>query len=390
MRKILPIIVLSQFLCTTLWFAGNSIIGEIANELNLNADFLVQVTSAIQFGFIFGTLFFAIFTIADRFSPSLVFFVSSILAGIFNIGMSIESFDATELLALRFLTGFFLAGIYPVGMKIASDYFEAGLGKSLGFLVGALVLGTAFPHLLKTFISNFPWRYVIYITTALAWLGGLLIFLFVPNGPYRKKGQKIKLNAFLDGFKIPQFKAAAFGYFGHMWELYTFWAFVPLMLKTYTTKYPETALNIPFWSFSIIGMGTLACVLAGIFSQKMGTKKLASLALSVSGICCLVSPFFLENSSLLLFLIFLFVWGFSVVADSPLFSTLVAKSAPPESRGTSLTLVNSIGFSITIVSIQFLDYISKYINNQYLFTFLAIGPALGLRALFLEKKTSKL
>jgi MFS family permease len=390
MRKILPIIVLSQFLCTTLWFAGNSIIGEIANELNLNADFLVQVTSAIQFGFIFGTLFFAIFTIADRFSPSLVFFVSSILAGIFNIGMSIESFDATELLALRFLTGFFLAGIYPVGMKIASDYFEAGLGKSLGFLVGALVLGTAFPHLLKTFISNFPWRYVIYITTALAWLGGLLIFLFVPNGPYRKKGQKIKLNAFLDGFKIPQFKAAAFGYFGHMWELYTFWAFVPLMLKTYTTKYPETALNIPFWSFSIIGMGTIACVLAGIFSLKMGTKKLASLALGVSGICCLVSPFFLENSSLLLFLIFLFVWGFSVVADSPLFSTLVAKSAPPESRGTSLTLVNSIGFSITIVSIQFLDYISKYINNQYLFTFLAIGPALGLRALFLEKKTSKL
>jgi MFS family permease len=390
MRKILPIIVLSQFLCTTLWFAGNSIIGEIANELNLSADFLVQVTSAIQFGFIFGTLFFAIFTIADRFSPSLVFFVSSILAGIFNIGMSIESFNATELLALRFLTGFFLAGIYPVGMKIASDYFEAGLGKSLGFLVGALVLGTAFPHLLKTFISNFPWRYVIYVTTALAWLGGLLIFVFVPNGPFRKKGQKIKLNAFLDGFKIPQFKAAAFGYFGHMWELYTFWAFVPLMLKTYTTKYPETALNIPFWSFSIIGMGTLACVLAGIFSLKMGTKKLASLALGVSGICCLVSPFFLENSSLLLFLIFLFVWGFSVVADSPLFSTLVAQSAPPESRGTSLTLVNSIGFSITIVSIQFLDYISKYIDTQYLFSFLAIGPAVGLWALFLEKKTLKL
>jgi MFS family permease len=390
MRKILPIIVLSQFLCTTLWFAGNSIIGEIANELNLSADFLVQVTSAIQFGFIFGTLFFAIFTIADRFSPSLVFFVSSILAGIFNIGMSIESFNASELLALRFLTGFFLAGIYPVGMKIASDYFESGLGKSLGFLVGALVLGTAFPHLLKTFISNFPWRYVIYVTTALAWLGGLLIFVFVPNGPFRKKGQKIKLNAFLDGFKIPQFKAAAFGYFGHMWELYTFWAFVPLMLKTYTTKYPETALNIPFWSFSIIGMGTIACVLAGIFSLKMGTKKLASLALGVSGICCLVSPFFLENSSLLLFLIFLFVWGFSVVADSPLFSTLVAQSAPPESRGTSLTLVNSIGFSITIVSIQFLDYISKYIDTQYLFSFLAIGPAVGLWALFLEKKTLKL
>ena len=127
MKSILPLIVIAQFLCTSLWFAGNSIISDIARDLHLPDYFLAHLTSAIQFGFISGTLIFAVFTVADRFSPSVVFFCSSILAGLFNLGISIPGIDSTEVLLFRFLTGFFLAGIYPVGMKIASDYYQAGL-----------------------------------------------------------------------------------------------------------------------------------------------------------------------------------------------------------------------------------------------------------------------
>ena len=141
MRFVLPVIVVSQFLCTSLWFAGNSIISELAIDLNLSPNFLAHLTSAIQLGFISGTFIFAVFTISDRFSPSIVFFCSSILAGFFNLGISINAIEITQVFVFRFLTGFFLAGIYPVGMKIASDYYQRGLGKSLGFLVGALVLG---------------------------------------------------------------------------------------------------------------------------------------------------------------------------------------------------------------------------------------------------------
>lgn len=149
MKRILPIIVSAQFLCTSLWFAGNAINADMARELSLDQHFLAHLTSAIQFGFIIGTLVFAIFTISNRFSPSVVFFVSAILGGLFNLGICLHPISASQILLFRFLTGFFLAGIYPVGMKIASDYFQSGLSKSLGFLVGALVLGTAFPHLLK-------------------------------------------------------------------------------------------------------------------------------------------------------------------------------------------------------------------------------------------------
>lgn len=388
-KRILPVIVISQFLCTSLWFAGNAINNEMAHDLHLDASFLAHITSAIQFGFISGTLVFAVFTISDRFSPSKVFFVSSILAGLFNLGISIDGISATETLLFRFLTGFFLAGIYPVGMKIASDYFQAGLGKSLGFLVGALVIGTAFPHLLKNFITGFPWRYVLYATTTLSLLGGLSILLFVPDGPYRKFSQKLNVMAFIKGFNQPDFRAASFGYFGHMWELYTFWAFVPVMLTAYTLRYPQANINVPLLSFLIIASGGLACVASGILSQRHGAKRLATLALFLSCICCLASPLFLFAPSAILLFAFLFFWGLMVIADSPLFSTLVAQSAPQESRGTSLTIVNCIGFSITIVSIQFINALADNVSSQFIYMWLAIGPVMGLAALVINKRTKK-
>src|SRR6185295_5410880 len=209
MKRILPTIVVSQFCCTSLWFAGNAIIPDILKELHLNSSFLADLTSAVQFGFIVGTLVFALFTVSDRFSPSRVFVLCALIAALFNLAIAMKGIHSIEILVFRFLTGFFLAGIYPVGMKIASDHYQKGLGKSLGFLVGALVLGTAFPHLLKNSIAGFPWKYIVYATTALSLLGGLSILLFVPNGPYRKSGQRLNFTAFMKGFRLPDFRSVS-------------------------------------------------------------------------------------------------------------------------------------------------------------------------------------
>ena len=174
-KKILPIIVISQFFCTSLWFAGNGVMSSLVTTYKLPENALSLLTSAVQFGFITGTLTFALFTIADRFSPSKVFFISALLGALFNIGFILENQTLFSLISLRFFTGFFLAGIYPVGMKIATDYYQKGLGKSLGFLVGALVLGTALPHLLKDLFINLSWKIVLFTTSTLAVIGGLLI-----------------------------------------------------------------------------------------------------------------------------------------------------------------------------------------------------------------------
>src|SRR4051812_22195680 len=129
MKRILPTIVIAQFFCTSVWFAGNAIMGDIAKQLQLEPGYLAHLTSAVQLGFITGTLIFAILSIADRFSPVKVFFCCAMIAGVINLSAGINGITATTLLLCRFATGFFLAGIYPVGMKIASDHYQQGLGR---------------------------------------------------------------------------------------------------------------------------------------------------------------------------------------------------------------------------------------------------------------------
>ncbi|MEC7770836.1 MAG: MFS transporter [Bacteroidota bacterium] len=388
-KIILPIIVLSQFCCTSLWFAGNGVMPDLVSTFGLSNSAVGHLTSAVQFGFIIGTLVFAILSIADWFSPSKVFFTCALLGALFNLGVIWEGNGLASLLSFRFFTGFFLAGIYPVGMKIAADYFEKGLGKSLGFLVGALVVGTAFPHLLKNMTHAFPWKMVLVATTCLAVLGGTLMVSLVPDGPYRKPSQKIELSAFFKVFRNGSFRSAAFGYFGHMWELYTFWAFVPIMLTTYTLLHPTITFNIPLLSFLIIGIGGLACVLGGYLAQLMGTKRVAFIALLLSGICCMISPLLFAQESDILFVAFLIFWGMVVIADSPLFSTLVAQNASAEIKGTALTIVNCIGFAITIVSIQLLNEMRTWTNSNMVYMILALGPILGLIALISKDSASK-
>ena len=385
-KWILPSIVISQFFCTSLWFAGNAVLPDIIKTLGLSPAYLANLTSAVQFGFIAGTLIFALFTIADRFSPSVVFFCCAVIAALFNLAITINLISSPVLLSFRFFTGFFLAGIYPVGMKIASDYFQKGLGRSLGFLVGALVLGTAFPHLLKSITAELPWKYVIYSISALSVVGGLIMFVFVADGPYRKKSQQLNFAAFKNGFSNRNFTSAATGYFGHMWELYTFWAFVPVILVA-NKNYSGNNFNVPLFSFLIIACGSVACVASGLLSQRFGAKRIATIALSLSCCCCLLSPFFIFSHSVAALMCFLFFWGLMVIADSPLFSTLVAQNVAESSRGTSLTIVNCIGFSITIISIQLLKILSVVITAQYLYLVLAIGPVFGLIALVRNKNT---
>lgn len=362
---------------------------DLLGEFALNPDALGHLTSAVQFGFIAGTLSFAFLTISDRFSPSKVFFFSALVGAIFNLGVLFENNNLFSLLIFRFLTGFSLAGIYPVGMKIASDYFDKGLGRSLGYLVGALVLGTAFPHLLKEISGtvDLEWRWVIYLTSILALTGGILILQFIPNGPYRTAQKIPDPGLIFKIFKKADFRAAAYGYFGHMWELYAFWAFVPVILGFYKSLHPEADFSIPFISFLVIGLGGIGCISGGFISEKKGVKRTAGTALFLSGLCCLISPLIFYLDSEYILIVFLIFWGLVVVADSPLFSTLVAQNASPESRGTALTIVNCIGFSITIFSIQLLNFLTGILFPVIIFIFLALGPAFGLFALFRRKNT---
>lgn len=374
---LLLLIIVSQFAGTSLWFAGNAILPDLQRHLRLDSHAISQITSAVQIGFIAGTLFFAVLSIADRFSPSRVFFISTCLAATANLVLVWTASDAFTVLALRAATGFFLAGIYPVGMKIAADWYAQGLGKALGYLVGALVLGTSFPHLLKGGQLNLPWQQVLAFTSAFALAGGLLVLFFVGDGPHRKRGNGFHPRALVHIFRERTFKAAAFGYFGHMWELYTFWAFLPLLLQLYAVAH-GISFSISLYAFAIIAAGGVSSVLGGYWSQRAGSARVAWWALLCSGLCCLATPLMM-HAPFVIFMLFLAVWGCAVIADSPQFSALIAQTAPPEHKGTALTFITCIGFAITVVSMFVFDQLLHAAAfSPYLFMTLAAGPLVGL------------
>jgi MFS family permease len=378
-KKVLPVIVLSQFAGTSLWFVGNAVLPELKESLQLSQYAVSLVTSAVMLGFIAGTLVFAFFSLADRFSPVKLFFISSLLGALTNSAVVWFVTDGNTLFLFRFLTGFFLAGIYPVGMKIAADWYEKGLGKALGYLLGALVLGTAFPHLLKNRDFELPWRSVLHITSAIAVFGGVIMLLFVGDGPYRKSSGGFRWDAFGKIFSSKKWRQSAFGYFGHMWEVYSFWGFLPLMIELYDKK-NDLHLNIPFLSFIAIAIGAIGSVAGGYISEKIGSAKVAIWSLLISGICCFISPLS-YSMPFILFLLLILVWGLTVVPDSPQFSTLVAQYAPEELKGTALTIYNSIGFAITTISLYVIDRVfhsTSSLAGENTFALLGLGAVFGL------------
>lgn len=376
-QRILPIVILSQFAGGSLWFSGNVIIGDLVRQWSIDGQLVGYATSAVQLGFIIGTLLFAWFTVSDRCSPRKVFFSCALLGSIANSFILVVPGDIFHLFLFRFCTGFFLAGIYPVGMKIAAGWYREGLGVALGFLVGALVLGTAFPHVLKAFEYQLGWKAVLITTSLASFAGGAAVLAFVPDGPYLEECTPFHGKAIFTIFHKKEVKAAAFGYFGHMWELYALWVFLPLFVSAYDLKNVHSTINVPLWVFIIIAGGAAGCAVGGLVSKKFGNARVAYFQLAVSGCCCLLSPlyFFLPSD---IFLLLMVVWGVTVAGDSPQYSTVIALTAPKDLVGSALTLVNCIGFFITIVSIQLVDYFSSKLGTELLLLLLLPGPLFGL------------
>ena len=373
---VLPVLVAAQFAGTSLGFAVNAVMPDLQRELGWPATAVGTLTSALQFGFILGTLVFALLAIADRFSPRRVFLVCSLAGAACTVGAwaIVTSFPA--LLGWRFATGFFLAGIYPVGMKIASQWYTRGLGPALGLLIGALILGSASAHALRALGDALPWPSLMLGVAGLAAAGGVLLYALLPDPPGAvARATTLQWRALASIATDARVRSSVLGYFGHMWELYTLWVLMPMILAT---RLQGTELSwAAFW---VLGAGALGCTVGGWLAPRWGSARVAGVQLATSGLCCLLAPWLIQAPDAL-FYAWLLVWGITVSGDSPQFSALTARNAPPQAVGSVLTLTNSIGFGISIVSILLFVELSAHVPLGPLLTGLALGPALGLLAL---------
>ena len=375
-KRILPTLVLAQFAGTSLWFAVNAVMPDLQQQMGWPASAVGRLTSALQLGFIVGTLVFALLAIADRFSARRVFLFCALAGALCTLGALMRIASFSELLLWRAATGFFLAGIYPVGMKIASQWFPEGLGVALGWLVGALVLGSASAHGIRALSVELPWATVMMSVALLAAAGGLILFMAIPEPPsYTAISKKLEWPALATIWTDWRVRASVLGYFGHMWELYTFWVLVPLILAT---QLNGQALSLA--AFGVLGIGALGCIGGGWLAKRWGSARVATVQLSMSGICCLLAPW-LMSAPLIWFLLWLAIWGITAAGDSPQFSTLTASNAPKHAVGSVLTLTNCMGFALSIVSIELFTSLAQEHQLASLLPWLGIGPLLGVLAM---------
>ncbi len=377
-NRALILVASAVLLASSTWFSGTAVTPLLSRVWSLSEAQSAWLTISVQFGFILGTFLYALFNLADIFNARHVFFASALLGAVSNASFAWFAPNLGTALLFRFLTGITLAGVYPVGMKIVASWFRSGLGWRLGVLVGALTLGTASPYLIRALgAQHFDWRMLVSLASLCALLGGALMVVGLSDGPYLRQQARFDSRMLWKVFHHKPFRYTAFGYFGHMWELYAFWSLITFYFGArLQTDASERLELLPFLAFCTIGIGALGCILGGWVSRTAGERRVALVSLGISAILCILSGllFFLPS----LFLIpLVLVWGFFVVADSPQFSALAARYCPPDYTGTALTVQNGIGFAITIVSIQLLPWIAGVVGWQWAFSFLAVGPLVG-------------
>jgi MFS family permease len=360
----------------SLWFSGSAVVPALTREWHLSESAANWLTLSVQLGFVAGTLLSALLNLPDIISPRHLFTLTAIAGAIVNSAFGLFAEHIELAIVLRFLTGMFLAGVYPPAMKILATWFRYGRGLALGVLVGALTLGKATPYLVNG-IGSGNWRYNVLFVSLLAVIGSIIVLLFVGDGPLALPAARFDWKQLGRVFHNRSVRLANFGYFGHMWELYAMWTWIPFMIRASLASRKSDPALAEVSSFLVIGCGALGCVVAGLIADRVGRTVVTSVAMAISGACCVIIGFAFGASPILLLTIAA-VWGASVVADSAQFSACVTELGDPQYIGTALTIQTCIGFLLTTISIELISIVEKVVGWRYAFIILAPGPLFGV------------
>ena len=387
-KRMLLLVSAGEVLGMALWFSATAAAPAIAQEFSLDPATRAWLTMAVQAGFVAGTLLTAITNAADAINPRRLFAFGCLFGAATNAAIALASTGAA-IVALRFLTGASLAWVYPPGMKIVAGWFRERRGTALGIVVGAVGIGSSFPHLLNFLGAGLPWRILVCSSSVTAALGAVIVGLFVSDGPFVSASAPFDRHALGVVLHSRGARLAMLGYFGHMWELYAMWtwiaAFATASLASNGIASAAAGSGVAFLS---IATGSIGCVMAGRWADEWGKARIARWSMLASATCAAASPLAF-GAPLPALLLLAVVWGFTVVSDSAQFSALVTEHSPRTHVGTALTIQTSAGFLLTMVSMRLVPPMTSATGWRWAFVFLIPGPLLGALAMrVLERQAS--
>jgi MFS family permease len=373
---------LVELLALSPWFGAAAVLDALTRAWGLGDAGKAGLTVAVQFGFILGTLISALGNLPDVWSPRTIMLASMALAVVSNTALALLVDDLGPALVLRAITGLSMAGVYPPAMKIMATWFREQRGLAIGILIGALTVGSGVPHLIRG-ATDLPWRATLLVASALTLLGIAIALFFVREGPHRFPSARFDVRMAAAVFRDRGARLACFGYFGHMWELYSMWTWIGVfLLESLRVRGAAgyLGLNASAATFVVIALGAAGCYLGGLASDAWGRTTLTMVAMALSGTCAALIGLTFGRAPWATLAIAV-VWGVTVIADSAQFSTAITELSPPAYVGTALTTQTCVGFALTMASIWLIPAMVRLVGWPWAFSALAIGPALGVLAM---------
>lgn len=378
---------LGVILSLTTWFSTTAIIPDLSKTIEFSANELGWLNNGVQIGFVLGALTASFLSLMDVVRPKMLMASAALLAGLFNAIILLEP-NTEWIIFSRILTGIALSGVYPPAMKFVASWFVKGRGLAMGIMVGALTLGSALPHYFRAWQFGFNWQVVIIISSIACILASLVFLFFLSEGPNKSVGGKVDPKQIIKILHNKPVMLANIGYLGHMWELYAMWGWF-LSFAISANEAMQGQWNASVLTFCVVALGAPSCVIAGFIADLIGRGLTAAGCMIISGSCAVLVGVFFDGPSWL-FIGVATVWGFTVVADSALFSASVSEHADKNLVGTALAFQMGVGFAITIFVIWFIPHLANLLGGwRWSFVILAAGPVVGAYSMLMLHRHEK-